>query len=553
MFLLRYSVGSRLIFGFGAMLIVLASVVLLANSLSSRNKEKLIRSLELLNTKSELAVQMKSALLGAGIAMRNIGLQSEVGDMQREAAEVEVQNKLYTESHSRFVRLGLSPEEQRILTDVSKLGEQAEVALKEAMSSALAFDTGSAVKTIATHIDPVNKRAVSEVNKLVSMQQVATRTTLERSVEDDKRMMQLLLSVGAMALLIGAGFAWAIRRSIIRPLNQAINIAARVADGDLTSEIAYSGKDEVGRLFDALKKMNEQLAKVVGDVRIGTETITVASKEIATGSADLSSRTEAQVASLQTTAASIDELTSAVRNNAENAKQANELVISATDVATRGGRVVGDVVSTMSEIKQCSRQIVDIINVINGIAFQTNILALNAAVEAARAGEHGRGFAVVASEVRSLAQRSASAAKEIEVLISDSVGKIENGAQLVDTAGTTMSDMVVAVQRIACIMGEIVSASEEQTAGIERINGKMSLMDDTTQQNAALVEETAAAAESLREQASVLAATVALFKINATDEVGRKTGQDVHGQGSSPLLISAESVPLLLDVTMHSN
>ena len=317
----------------------------------------------------------------------------------------------------------------------------------------------------------------------------------------------------ACALLL---FGWLISRGIVRQLGcepeQAAGITQRIAEGDLTVAIDLRKNDETSVLH-AIKAMRDSLAKVVGEVRQGTDTIATASNEIASGNQDLSSRTEQQASSLEQTAASMEELTSTVKQNADNARQANQLAASASDVAVRGGSVVGQVVDTMSAINTSSKKIVDIIAVIDGIAFQTNILALNAAVEAARAGEQGRGFAVVASEVRSLAQRSAAAAKEIKGLIDDSVGKVEAGSQQVAEAGRTMEEIVASVKRVTDIMGEIASASHEQTQGIEQINQAITQMDQVTQQNAALVEEAAATAGSLQDQAGSLSQLVGVFQL----------------------------------------
>ncbi|HZW22059.1 methyl-accepting chemotaxis protein, partial [Noviherbaspirillum sp.] len=350
------------------------------------------------------------------------------------------------------------------------------------------------------------------------LQQAAAKEILENSVAGDTRLMILLFTIGTAAIAIGGAFAWIITKSITGPLNEAVTVATRVATGDLTSRIEDRSRDEVGQLFDALRQMNTSLGEIVGNVRVGTESIGVASREIASGNADLSSRTESQASSLEETASSMEELTSTVKQNAENARQANQLVVSASDVAMRGGQVVGQVVSTMGSIKDSSRKVVDIIGVIDGIAFQTNILALNAAVEAARAGEQGRGFAVVAAEVRNLAQRSAGAAKEIKQLISDSVEKVDAGSKLVDEAGKTMDEIVTSVKHVADIMNEITAASQEQSAGIEQVNQAITQMDEMTQQNAALVEQAAAAATSMQTQASTLAQAVAVFKVNASDE-----------------------------------
>ena len=326
---------------------------------------------------------------------------------------------------------------------------------------------------------------------------------------------ELMGALGVLAVLLGAGFAWFITRSITLPLDEAVVLAGAVAKGDLTQRIEVKSKDEVGQLLQALKDMNENLAGIVTEVRGSTESITTASQEIAQGNADLSQRTEEQASSLEETASSMEELTSTVRQNTENAKQANQLATNASDIAVKGGKVVGDVVHTMASISDSSKKIVDIISVIEGIAFQTNILALNAAVEAARAGEQGRGFAVVAGEVRNLAQRSAAAAKEIKTLIDDSVGKVEVGSKQVDQAGTTMTEIVQAVKRVTDIMAEIAAASNEQSAGIEQVNQAIIQMDEVTQQNAALVEEAAAAAEAMQEQSEVLMHAVSTFKLEA--------------------------------------
>ncbi len=319
------------------------------------------------------------------------------------------------------------------------------------------------------------------------------------------------LGVGVL-LVLGVLANWLIR-AITRPIAHAVEVANRVADGDISAPIDTGANDEAGQLLTALGVMQDRLASTLARIRETSSIVSTASHEIAAGNTDLSARTESQASSLEETASSMEELTSTVKQNAENARQANQLVGATADVAVKGGRVVGEVVDTMASIKNSSRKIADIIGVIDGIAFQTNILALNAAVEAARAGEQGRGFAVVASEVRNLAQRSAMAAKEIKALIEDSVDKVEAGGRLVDEAGKTMDEIVGSVKRVTDIMGEIAAASAEQSSGIEQVNQAITQMDDVTQQNAALVEEAAAAAESLREQANALAEAVGFFRL----------------------------------------
>ncbi len=327
-----------------------------------------------------------------------------------------------------------------------------------------------------------------------------------------------LVAILALALAVSVAAALWMSRIITRPLLRAVGVAKTVAAGDLTSKVEVSSRDETGELLQALGDMNANLRKIVGEVHASAAAFGSGTKEIAAGNSDLSQRTEEQASSLEETASSMEELTSTVKQNAENARQANQLAQGASAVAVKGGQVVGEVVGTMSSINESSKKIVDIIGVIDGIAFQTNILALNAAVEAARAGEQGRGFAVVASEVRSLAQRSAAAAKEIKALIGDSVEKVGAGTKLVDEAGKTMEEIVASVKRVTDIMAEITAASAEQSAGIEQVNQAIAQMDEVTQQNAALVEEAAAAAATLEDQASHLGRAVSVFKLESTDE-----------------------------------
>jgi methyl-accepting chemotaxis protein len=333
------------------------------------------------------------------------------------------------------------------------------------------------------------------------------------------RMITIVGGICGAFVVVAALLAYALTRSITRPLKRAVQIADRVAEGDLTSDIEVNSTDELGQLAAALKRMNANLRNIVTDVRSGTEVISHASGEIAAGNADLSHRTEEQASSLEETASSMEELTSTVKHNADNARQASRLAATASEVAVKGGHVVADVVQRMSAINDSSKKIADIIGVIDGIAFQTNILALNAAVEAARAGEQGRGFAVVATEVRTLAQRSAGAAKEIKQLISDSVRKVEDGTRLVGEAGKTMDEVVASVHRVTEIVAEISAATGEQSSGIEQVNQAVMQMDNVTQQNAALVEEAAAAAESMQQQAQALAHAVASFKLERTASV----------------------------------
>ncbi|MEF2269864.1 methyl-accepting chemotaxis protein [Janthinobacterium sp. LS2A] len=430
------------------------------------------------------------------------------------AEEAKQSSVVSGELQKKIEALISSPEEKELFRLVS---EQRKVYLdSRAQVSKLKADgqEAEAEQAFQGIFVPGSTKYLKVVNDMLQHQRASIDKTAREIDEVAKTSRNLLLTLAVLALVFGVVCAWLLTMGIVRPLRTAVEIARKVADGDLTAQIDASSKDETGQLLQALKDMNTSLLNIVSEVRTGTDSIATSSTEIAAGNQDLSSRTEEQAGSLEETASSMEELTSTVKQNADNARQANQLAASAAQVAVKGGEVVAQVVGTMESINASSNKIVDIISVIDGIAFQTNILALNAAVEAARAGEQGRGFAVVASEVRNLAQRSASAAKEIKTLIGASVEQVNAGSMLVAQAGSTMTDIVDSVQRVSDIITEITAASSEQSVGIDEINRAIGQMDAVTQQNAALVEESAAAAESMQHQAHNLAQVVSVFKLN---------------------------------------
>ncbi len=418
------------------------------------------------------------------------------------------------QSWDRFSANRLSPEEKQ-LSDKARasLNKFLVEGLKPAIAAQRNINVQQAMEILQGPMRSDYAVLQENIDTLIKLQFDIARDEFKASQETYGTVRIISVSAIVLGVLLSSLIGAVLIRTISGSLGKAVKVARSVAEGDLSQSIEVYSNDETGQLLQALRAMNTSLVSTIDRVRDGTETIGVASREIASGNADLSARTEAQASSLQQTASSMEELTSTVKQNAENARQANQLVVSASDVALRGGQVVGQVVDTMGSIKDSSRKIVDIIGVIDGIAFQTNILALNAAVEAARAGEQGRGFAVVAAEVRNLAQRSAGAAKEIKALISDSVEKVDAGGKLVDDAGKTMDEIVTSVKHVADIMSEITAASEEQSAGIEQVNQAITQMDEMTQQNAALVEQASAAAQSMREQAASLSHAVSVFKL----------------------------------------
>jgi methyl-accepting chemotaxis protein len=458
------------------------------------------------------------------------------------AEETAANIKKSQEMRKRMEELATLDAEKTLLANLSVVAKKRLTTLAEITKEKERGNQEGADKIFTQDFYPATKEYENILKQLLDLQRSHIDSIAHEIDTIAIKSRNLLLVLGALVGLFGVICAWTLTSGITSPLKAAVALARRVADGDLAVAVgkdsAGQSNDEAGQLLQALIVMNGNLSKIVTQVRAGTETIAMASGEVAAGSRDLSARTERQASSLEETAASMEELTSTVKQNADNARQANGLALSASNVAGKGSEVVSEVVTMMERINESSRKIVDIIGVIDGIAFQTNILALNAAVEAARAGEQGRGFAVVASEVRALAQRSASAAKEIKTLIGDSVGLVDAGSRLVHQAGKTMSEIGISINRVTDIMGEITAASQEQTSGIEQINQAITQMDEVTQQNAALVEQAAAAAEAMQDQTRRLSELASVFKL--ADRQRMPTRSDIApAVASVPVLAKA--------------
>ena len=506
-------IKSRLIFVIGFLSLLMTSIGILGlTSLATVNQslrtvyEDRLVALGQLNSVIG-GINRNQLVIAKSISGDPANIVKAMDEVDKTKAQV---SKVWAEYEATF----LTPEEKvSVAKFVTARKQFVEQGLNKAQEALRAQNLPLATELLHGRMESLYQDVLTPMTELIQLQLNVGKQEYEASQTKYSTVRLLAIVLVIMGLIAGLVVGVWLVRGISGPLNYAVEIAQGIAGGDLTQNINIDSENETGQLLSALKEMNASLVNTVSEVRMSTDTIATASSEIAAGNLDLSSRTEEQAASLEETASSMEELTSTVKQNAENAKQANQMVVSASDHAVKGGQVVAQMADTMGSIKESSRKIVDIIGVIDGIAFQTNILALNAAVEAARAGEQGRGFAVVASEVRSLAQRSAAAAKEIKELIGDSVDKVDAGGRLVDETGESMNRIVTAVKQVTDIMSEIAAASAEQSSGIEQVNIAINQMDEVTQQNAALVEQAAAASASMQEQAANLATTVAVFKL----------------------------------------
>ena len=506
-------VKTKLMLGFA----VLATIVLLVSGLSlrslSRSNERFDNYLEGVGQRERLATTLRGAATRRAIAARNLVLVTDPADR-------DLEKKAVSESHEETKAamadsFDVTARDRALVAQIDAIETKYDVVALSIVGMALDGKREEAVAKMNAECRPLLAALLKTTSELIEYE-YAQAEGIAKAADAGYAGDRMTMIAACVAAMLGAvGLGWLLSNAVTAPLTRAVTLAEAVAAGDLSTDIVVDSRDETGLLLAALKKMNGSLVDMVGKVRQSADGIATASAEIAMGNQDLSSRTEQQASALQQTAASMQQMTDSVQLNAGNAQQANQFAVSAAQVADRGGVVVTQVVTTMTEISDSSRRIADIIGVIDGIAFQTNILALNAAVEAARAGEQGRGFAVVASEVRSLAQRSAQAAREIKVLINASVEKVDSGTRLVGEAGQTMTEIVQQVRRVTDLIAEINASTTEQTSGIAQVNQAVTSLDQGTQQNAALVEQSAAAAESLEQQAGDLMRLVSVFKVSA--------------------------------------
>ncbi|MBG6222066.1 methyl-accepting chemotaxis protein [Janthinobacterium sp. CAN_S1] len=515
------SVGTRLAIGFGITFALTITLTGLAMNRVGSIDQTLSRVNDVNNVKQRHAINFRGSVHDRAIAVRDVVLATDDTAVQAQVKKIKALDEKYQQSAAPLDALfagDVTADEKAALATIKETERRVQPLIAKVIELRNAEQLPQASSLLAQQVSPAFVDWLASVNTLIDLEEKMSQEATAGARELSSSFFTWMLVLCSIAIAAGVSSAWYIGRGLLLQLggqpDYAVSIVTRIAAGDLSVDI-HTAKDDHSSLLFAMKKMRDNLVDIVAQVRTGTETIFNASTEIAAGNFDLSSRTERQAGTLEETASSMQELTGTVRQNTEHAQQANVLAESASAVAVRGGIVVAQVVETMAAINESSKKIVDIIGVIDSIAFQTNILALNAAVEAARAGEQGRGFAVVATEVRNLAQRSASAASEIKALIGSSVQRVEIGARLVDDAGATMEEIVSSVKRVTAIMAEISLASQEQNTGIESVNQAVGEMDEATQQNAAMVEQASSAAAALQKEAQMLAEVVGVFQLTA--------------------------------------
>ncbi|TDM09951.1 MAG: methyl-accepting chemotaxis protein [Ideonella sp. MAG2] len=537
----KLKLAPRMAFAFGLQVtitaILVALAIITARGIETEFKEVQNNYLPKIFTLTE----WESEINQIARSTRTMLIMEDAADLAEQRQKIEssrAEIKKYAEDLEASI---VSPQGKAALAELIKVRATFIQDLDEFLALHAKGDKEGARKQLLTELRITQLAYIKAMDTLTDQQKAMLESAGTRVSEAIAQETTLLIGGLVVVVLLCVAMSWWLVRSIMTPMKQALALSEAVAQGDLSHTIQAEGRDEMAVLMRSLGAMSQSLSDVVSTVRVNAEAVATASAQIAQGTQDLSQRTEEQASSLQETASSMEELGSTVKNNADNARQASQLANQASGVAQHGGSVVADVVNTMGEINHSSRQISDIIGVIDGIAFQTNILALNAAVEAARAGEQGRGFAVVAGEVRNLAQRSAEAAKEIKSLISASVEKVEKGSALVDRAGKTMTEVVHSIQRVSDLVGEISTSTAEQSDGMSQVGTAVSQMDQVTQQNAALVEESAAAAESLRSQAQQLMKSVAHFKLSGQAAVGQAFARQSEPAASVRALPSPES------------
>ena len=507
-------IGLRLGLGFGLVLALMVALALVGLSRMAEIQRALDDIVLDNMVKIKHIREMREQVQTIAIAVRNVVLVTDEESMAAEAKRIDKAREEYSENAKKLTTMVTSEQGKALLAKIEDERTTTQPLVDKAVQLGRANKNVEATQVLLKEVRPSQRKWLDILDEMLTLQDKRTTASVDAATASYESARSLVISLALAAVVLGALIAWFITRSVTRPLAEAGQLAARVADGDLTSRIDVTTKDETGQLLQSMKTMNDNLKDMVGKINETASSVATGAGQISAGNSNLSQRTEEQAASLEETASSMEELTSTVKQNADNARQANQLAAAAREQAEKGGVVVGKAIAAMGGINSASKKIADIIGVIDEIAFQTNLLALNAAVEAARAGEQGRGFAVVAGEVRNLAQRSAASAKEIKDLIGDSVQKVEDGSKLVEQSGQTLGEIVGAVKKVSDIVAEIAAASQEQSVGIEQVNKAVMQMDEVTQQNAALVEEAAAASKSMEEQAQSLREMMATFKID---------------------------------------